>query len=82
MRTVIQMIPVLQEILDNEYVVYNGKKSYLNSYAIDCLEVAMNDELNQNNEVVQCTGCGYIISRVLSETNGCPNCGNMKFKTF
>jgi rubrerythrin len=46
----------------------------LSDYAKECVQSVLSDEKNYESELIQCLGCGFIIS-VLLASEGCPNCG-------
>jgi len=46
----------------------------ISEYAVETLNAAISDEKNHGSNVVECMGCGFVISSLLIE-DGCPNCG-------
>ena len=46
----------------------------LSEYAKETIMAAIEDEKNHSTNVVQCLGCGFITSSLLT-SEGCPNCG-------
>ena len=48
----------------------------LNQFAVECIDAALQDAHAGQTDVsvVQCKGCGFIISSLLTN-QGCPNCG-------
>lgn len=52
----------------------------LSNKALSFVDSTLKDSKNHDNEAVQCSQCGIVISMLLSQ-NGCPNCGYQKFTT-
>ena len=46
----------------------------LSEYAVEVIEATMQDEKNHHVDIIQCLGCGFIFSSLLT-SEGCPNCG-------
>jgi len=46
----------------------------LSDYAKETVDATLVDDKNHNMNVVQCLGCGFIVSSLLV-ADGCPNCG-------
>ena len=46
----------------------------LHPSGLAAMEAAISDQNNQEVQVVQCLGCGFVASVALT-INGCPNCG-------
>jgi len=46
----------------------------LHESGIAAMDAAISDQKNYGANVVQCVGCGFVSSELLT-INGCPNCG-------
>jgi hypothetical protein len=46
----------------------------LSDFAIQAVEATLADKKNYEMEVIQCLGCGFVVSSLLV-SDGCPNCG-------
>lgn len=46
----------------------------MSEYATECIEASLQDSKNYESNIVECLGCGFIFSSLLSDS-GCPNCG-------
>ena len=78
--TILEAIPILrrESVLER---TPSGRS--ITEYALACISEVLKDASNQHNQhsnVIQCMGCNYIISELLS-SDGCPNCGVETFQT-
>ena len=46
----------------------------LSGYALASINATLEDINNYHMDVIQCMGCGFVISGLLT-SEGCPNCG-------
>lgn len=46
----------------------------MSDFAKESVRATLEDQKNYESDVVQCLGCGFIVSSLLV-TDGCPNCG-------
>ena len=55
---------------------WKGLERDLNEVALQCIDATLQDAQKGqiDTEVVQCKGCGFIVSSLLTN-QGCPNCG-------
>lgn len=44
------------------------------------MDAVVEDQKNYHNDVIQCLGCGYVTS-ILLTSDGCPNCGILDMTT-
>jgi hypothetical protein len=65
---------LIQEQFSKKTVKWKGLQRDLTEYALECISATLQDQKNYNQDVVQCKGCGFVISSLLT-TDGCPNCG-------
>lgn len=63
------------QILNRQSVLGRTPKGrHLTDIAKSAIEAVIEDQKNYANDVIQCLGCGYVTS-ILLTSNGCPNCG-------
>lgn len=69
------------EILKTQIVIGRTPRSRpITQVARNTVDAVISDEKNYHNEAVQCLGCGYVTS-ILLTSNGCPNCGVVDMTT-
>lgn len=66
-----QAIPIFER---QKTIGKTGPDRVLHPSGLAAIEAAMADVNNQEVQVLQCAGCGFVFSMALS-INGCPNCG-------
>jgi len=63
------------DILKKEKVLERTPKGRpISEYGIKSIEATLEDTKNYENSVLECLGCGFIISSLLV-SDGCNNCG-------
>lgn len=63
------------EIIQKELVLGRTPRGRsVSDFAKETIKAMLQDQKNYQNDVVQCLGCGFIVSSLLV-TDGCPNCG-------
>ena len=63
------------EILEREKVLNRTPKGRpISEFAKEAVEATLQDKKNYEMDVIQCLGCGLIVSSLLV-SEGCPNCG-------
>lgn len=63
------------EILRAEKILGKTPKARpLSDFAKETVEATLADQKNYETELIECLGCGMIVSSLLT-SEGCPNCG-------
>ena len=52
----------------------------LTEYALETIDAALEDKINQDQDATRCLNCGFIISSLLVP-EGCNNCGGKDLTT-
>jgi len=66
-----EAIPIFQR---QRAIGKTSSKRVLHESGVKAIEAAISDQKNYGANVVQCAGCGFVASELLT-INGCPNCG-------